>query len=287
MSGPAGVSTGGGIPLRHPLTASRSSQNLHDGPRSQAPQSYTSPSYTQHQSGIVGSAGQPATPISMAASSSTNNFAPLTTPTSASVASTHSHSHSSNVPLTTKPAVIEHGNYRFCVHDAPTDSNLPSYVDFLLRKRVVALVRACEPTYESGPLQAAGIRVIELPFQDGSPPPDAMISRWLELVHEVFGPSNGGAKVKKDKSADKADKADKAAAASKSSSTTPAIAVHCVAGLGRAPVLVCIALIESGMHWMAAVELVRKKRRGALNITQLQYLEAYKPRGKKDNCNIM
>ena len=36
------------------------------------------------------------------------------------------------------------------------------------------------------------------------------------------------------------------------------VAVHCVAGLGRAPVLVAIALIELGMRYEDAVELIRQ-----------------------------
>ena len=36
------------------------------------------------------------------------------------------------------------------------------------------------------------------------------------------------------------------------------VAVHCVAGLGRAPVLVAIALIELGQQYEDAVELIRQ-----------------------------
>lgn len=36
------------------------------------------------------------------------------------------------------------------------------------------------------------------------------------------------------------------------------VAVHCVAGLGRAPVLVSVALIELGLKYEAAVEMIRE-----------------------------
>jgi hypothetical protein len=58
------------------------------------------------------------------------------------------------------------------------------------------------------------------------------------------------------------------------------IGVHCVAGLGRASVLVAVALIEHGLQPFAAIQLIRKKRRGALNARQIQYLENYKPKRK-------
>jgi protein tyrosine phosphatase type 4A len=57
--------------------------------------------------------------------------------------------------------------------------------------------------------------------------------------------------------------------------------VHCVAGLGRAPALVAIALIELGMQPLDAVEYIRSKRRGAFNKPQINYLDAYKPTRSK------
>ena len=64
-------------------------------------------------------------------------------------------------------------------------------------------------------------------FEDGASPPQEVISRWLDLVE---------------------------------SQSDSCIAVHCVAGLGRAPVLVAIALIEYGMDPVAAVTFIRQRR---------------------------
>ncbi|KAM9576425.1 protein tyrosine phosphatase type IVA 1-like [Trichechus inunguis] len=55
------------------------------------------------------------------------------------------------------------------------------------------------------------------------------------------------------------------------------IAVHCVVGLGIAPVLVALALIEGGMKYKDAVQFIRQKWCGAFNSKQLLYLEKYRP----------
>ncbi|KAF9578474.1 Protein tyrosine phosphatase type IVA 1, partial [Lunasporangiospora selenospora] len=59
----------------------------------------------------------------------------------------------------------------------------------------------------------------------------------------------------------------------------PTVAVHCVAGLGRAPILVAIAMIELGMANLDTVEFIRRRRRGCFNSNQIQYIDGYK-RGK-------
>merc|ERR1712127_237051 len=70
------------------------------------------------------------------------------------------------------------------------------------------------------------------------------------------------------------------------SNETPTIAVHCIAGLGRAPVLVAIALMEyCKCDAVFAVTLIRKSRRGAINRKQLTYLEQYKCRRRNRRAN--
>jgi len=63
-------------------------------------------------------------------------------------------------------------------------------------------------------------------YDDGGAPPTEIINKWLDVVATTFhnAPDRSGP----------------------NGSDGPTIAVHCVAGLGRAPVLVAIALIEYG-----------------------------------------
>jgi len=156
-----------------------------------------------------------------------------------------------------RPTLIETKNQKFLIMDAPTDSNLPKYLEILKKTKVKHVVRTCTPTYRTEPLAEAGITVTELPFADGEPPPTAVVEKWLDILAKEFS---------EDKEA--------------------VVAVHCVAGLGRAPVLVAVALIEGGMDPMNAINLVRKKRKGAINSKQLKFLEGYKPK-KGDKCLVM
>lgn len=117
----------------------------------------------------------------------------------------------------------------------------------LKKRRVSDVVRVCESTYNADKLEAAGIKCHDWAFDDGTPPPNHVIKDWLKLLLDRFSASREGC-----------------------------IAIHCVAGLGRAPVLVAIALIELGMKYEEAVETIRKERRGAINAKQLQYLSQYK-----------
>ena len=116
-------------------------------------------------------------------------------------------------PHVYEPTLLEFGSCRFLIMDAPTDSNLPAYIEKLRKHRVGTVVRACEPTYSTMPLKKAKIDVLELAFPDGESPPEAVIHDWLDLVDSYFTATP--------------------APNEKNIRTNDTIAVHCVAGLGR------------------------------------------------------
>lgn len=160
-----------------------------------------------------------------------------------------------------QPTLVEHKNLKFLIADAPSDSNLPLFMKEFERHNVSDVVRVCDPTYSKEPLITKGIKVHDWSFSDGEAPPTSVVDDWLKLVENRFGrdPSNVPGST---------------------------VCVHCVAGLGRAPVLVAIALIEQGMAPVDALVYVRERRRGAINHKQLKYIEGYKRRSK-GKCVIM
>jgi protein tyrosine phosphatase type IVA len=167
------------------------------------------------------------------------------------------------VSIGTKPTLIEKGPMRFLIMDAPRQSNLHLYIKEMRKNQVTEVVRVCEPTYRGDELSCAGINLHEMEYKDGTSPPKELIISWLQLVEKTFyqstPPTDG---------------------------TGAAIAVHCVAGLGRAPVMVAIALIEfAGMDPVESVTFIRNKRRGAINEKQLLYLEGYKKIYKRNGGN--
>ncbi|KAJ3076000.1 Protein tyrosine phosphatase type IVA 1 [Podochytrium sp. JEL0797] len=172
-----------------------------------------------------------------------------------------------HIPMNRVMSTVEYKNMRFVVFDAPTDANLDVYLDELKTRNVSDIIRVCEPTYSTTLPTAAGLHVTDYPFPDGTIPPPAVVSGFLNLCNDRFPTGIAGTAAYTGDAA---------------SQGVKAIGVHCVAGLGRAPILVAIALIESGMTPIDAVEYVRTRRRGAFNTVQLNYLvNDYKRSWKK------
>eukprot|EP00919_Chromeraceae_sp_WS-2016_P054180 GHVR01128613.1.p1 GENE.GHVR01128613.1~~GHVR01128613.1.p1 ORF type:complete len:182 (+),score=42.96 GHVR01128613.1:51-548(+) len=156
--------------------------------------------------------------------------------------------------LINRPTKIEHQKLKCMIMDAPTNDNIAAYITELQSFGITDVVRTCEPTYSDKYFEDAGIQTHEMVFPDGDPPPEDVIRRWMQLVKTVYSQKKG------------------------------AIAVHCVAGLGRAPVLVAVVLIERGMEALDAIMFIRERRKGAINHRQLRFLELYKPRYAERKC---
>ncbi|XP_077648732.1 protein tyrosine phosphatase type IVA 1-like isoform X2 [Urocitellus parryii] len=146
--------------------------------------------------------------------------------------------------LMNRPAPVEvaYKNMRFLITYNPTNATLNKFIEELKKCGVTTIVRVCEATYDTTLVEKEGIHVLDWPFDDGAPPSNQIVNDWLSLVKIKF-PEEPGC----------------------------CIAVHCVAGLGRAP------------------------RRGAFNSKQLLYLEKYRPKmrlrfedsnGHRNNCCI-
>ncbi|SCM20804.1 protein tyrosine phosphatase, putative [Plasmodium chabaudi chabaudi] len=156
-------------------------------------------------------------------------------------------------PVLNHPTRIEHGKIKILILDAPTNDLLPLYIKEMRNYNVTDLVRTCERTYDDEEIKQAGINVHELIFPDGDAPTADIVNSWLDIVNNVI-------------------------------KNNCSVAVHCVAGLGRAPVLASVVLIEFGMDPIDAIVFIRDRRKGAINKRQLQFLKTYKKKKKKKNC---
>lgn len=254
------------------------------------------------------------------------------------------------------PSIISGRFWTFMITDCPTEETLIHYRNELKQRNVHHLVRVCEPTYSTNLFTEADINVFDWFFPDGANPPSWVIENWFDLLEslrpDVFVIPK---KSKNDhrtveftgkssstlKSAFYSASTDVRESNSRSSSTSPspsnsvtspspsssssstpqnipAIAIHCVAGLGRAPLLVCMALIQYGpapprssssssssdeggeqvgveetMEPSEAIQYVRKQRRNALNVEQARYIQSFervkRKKGKKGDgdCVIL
>jgi len=162
---------------------------------------------------------------------------------------------------------IKEGNQSFLIMEQPKEQTLHSYYPNFTDYNVKHVVRVCpEVTYDPKDLESKGINCHAFPYADGSPPPKEVIEPWLELCSGLMRENKQNAK----------------------NGAEPAtIAIHCIAGLGRAPVLVAIALITEGMDCLKSVETIREVRKGALNKPQVEFLKVYEKNMKKTTCACM
>ncbi|KAI9202561.1 protein-tyrosine phosphatase-like protein [Polychytrium aggregatum] len=159
--------------------------------------------------------------------------------------------------LTCNFSNVQYKNMKFLIMDCPTERNANLYLQELKKENVTDIVRLCEPTYSKEMFASNDIEVTDMFIPDGGIPSAQTIDTFLNLCTSKFGVLGA------------------------ESEPEAAIAVHCIAGLGRAPIMVCIALVEGGMPALDAVAYIRKCRRGALNAVQMEFMvDKYQPRSK-------
>ncbi|EHB08750.1 Protein tyrosine phosphatase type IVA 1 [Heterocephalus glaber] len=152
------------------------------------------------------------------------------------------------------PVEVTYKSMRFLITRNPTNATLNKFIEELKKYGVTTTVRVCEATYDTTLVEKEGIHGFDWPFDDGAPPSNQIVDDWLNLVKIKFREEPG---------------------------------------LGRAPVLVALALIEGGMKYEDAVQFIRQKQCRAFNSKQLLYPEKYCPKmwlrfkdsnGHRNNC---
>lgn len=118
-------------------------------------------------------------------------------------------------------------------------------------------------------------------FPDGHLPSKELIKQWLATVDEFFAKGKQGPEATLEKRA----KTEDSSQGLERRNTAPKadvrrIGVHCLAGLGRAPFFVAIALVNNGCTPINAIDLIRKNRPGAFNLAQCNYILEFKGKVK-------
>lgn len=150
---------------------------------------------------------------------------------------------------------VETNHMIYIITSSPDTSNISNYKDLLQTNDVKCVIRTFVDLYDASVLKNDNIDVYDIIIEDGGIPSDIQIKQFISLIEKY---TKYGSKK---------------------------IAMHCASGLGRAPLLACIAIIYfDNKDARDAILFIRSIIRNALNRTQIQFLLSYKPR--KISCNI-
>ena len=144
---------------------------------------------------------------------------------------------------TIEPINILQSNFTYIITPSPNPNNISYYKDLFSKHEVKTIVRLCEKIYDANEFAKIGIQVIDIPLEDGQVPDDVMIKQWINIIKN---------EIKNKKTI---------------------IAVHCMSGLGRAPLFVGVCtIVLSNVENMDAISHLRKHIPYALNTKQLNFL---------------
>lgn len=147
-------------------------------------------------------------------------------------------------PPVLQPSLLDCAGMRFLIFEEPTATTLEYYLQMLDKvagDKHCTWVRASvePPSYDEDAIVAHGFDVMtSCAFAEGGAPPHHVLRTWLDVCG-VSSPRKPGNPAR-------------------------VVAVHDVSGLGRAPLLVALALVEAGVPAESALTEIRNVRRGAL-----------------------
>ena len=151
--------------------------------------------------------------------------------------------------------VIIKGKIDYILSSCPNEINIKEYSTLLKKNNVKYLVNFCDNQYSLKDFD--NIEYRNLLIEDGSIPDELKLNEWKQICTDCI-------KEKKN------------------------IALHCVSGMGRAPSMLCVALIEyENYNNLDSVEILRKKRKGCINARQLKYIMNYRKNKGNYYCIIM
>lgn len=152
------------------------------------------------------------------------------------------------------PTLIKYNSLTFLLSGAPDEYHSTWYISTFKSHNVKHIVCVSELTYDPKKYEMNGFIVHNLAFEDGSFPRKHIIKAWELIVEDA-------------------------------QRTNTTIMVHCVAGLGRAPVMIALSLMKAGMAPNGAIEYIRNHRRGCFNGMQIRSLQNYK--NSNNSCIVM
>lgn len=147
--------------------------------------------------------------------------------------------------MTTTINKIKKGSLTFYTTCVPTDNNLDKYIEIIKKNKITHLVRSCELSYDEKKV-AEHCSTYYIEIKDGKYPEHKKVIEWINYLYKVFY---------------------------ENPTLNNSIIIHCVAGLGRSPLLVVIGLIVcEKMRPEDALFYVRKHIKQCLNKIQVEYV---------------
>lgn len=161
---------------------------------------------------------------------------------------------------------------RACISKSPTQSSIEQYVEFMIRENITDVFNFCnkdkdKTRYNHELLKSKGIKVHVLYFNDGDNPPHDILEGFNQIIDSIISKNDDS---KND------------------SNNVVNVLFHCIAGLGRAPIMLAYLMISrfgynSKSKRYDVITKIREKRRYAFNSKQIEWVYNYKVKHKNDS----